>query len=329
MGKTFTVTFCETAENHVGQQQISEEGFSIDRGLDLGQLESIRDKLIERGAKNVELIDLKHFLLNEPYYNNASPAYILVVRNGLNELLDGEKASESMFKEHDELEKDSRYFDIRRNRVLNKLARHNVCFDDVEQSPDYENKKGTIVAFNKVPITSKLRCLIAEVLEFPEKAIKAEGNYYYDISKCGIGFHGDTERRLVVGARMGESLPLDYQWFYQCKPIGSRCRLILGDGDIYFMSDKAVGYDWKKRSMITLRHAAGCEKYLTIAPRSQPKAAQLGAGKEEDVTQVGNADVPQKIKNPKTGKHILIGKGVYQKLIKEGYVVVNGELIMP
>ena len=28
------------------------------------------------------------------------------------------------------------------------------------------------------------------------------------------------------------------------------------------MSDKAVGYDWKKSSIVTLRHAAGCDKYL-------------------------------------------------------------------
>ena len=27
------------------------------------------------------------------------------------------------------------------------------------------------------------------------------------------------------------------------------------------MSNKAVGYDWKKRSKLTLRHAAGCVKF--------------------------------------------------------------------
>jgi hypothetical protein len=30
------------------------------------------------------------------------------------------------------------------------------------------------------------------------------------------------------------------------------------------MSEKAVGFDWKKKKIPTLRHAAGCIKYLTI-----------------------------------------------------------------
>ena len=30
------------------------------------------------------------------------------------------------------------------------------------------------------------------------------------------------------------------------------------------MSEKATGNDWKKSSILTLRHAAGCQKYLTI-----------------------------------------------------------------
>jgi hypothetical protein len=31
---------------------------------------------------------------------------------------------------------------------------------------------------------------------------------------------------------------------------------------MYVMSEKAVGFDWKKRIVPTLRHAAGCDKYI-------------------------------------------------------------------
>ena len=37
-------------------------------------------------------------------------------------------------------------------------------------------------------------------------ALMAEGNYYFDTTKCGIGFHGDTERRKVVAVRTGNLL---------------------------------------------------------------------------------------------------------------------------
>jgi hypothetical protein len=57
---------------------------------------------------------------------------------------------------------------------------------------------------------------------------------------------------------------LQYQWFQQGKPIGERIEVILNNSDIYFMSDKAVGNDWKKRIIPTLRHAAGAKKYTTI-----------------------------------------------------------------
>jgi hypothetical protein len=33
---------------------------------------------------------------------------------------------------------------------------------------------------------------------------------------------------------------------------------------MYVMSYKAVGFDWKKKSIMTLRHAAGSDKFLVI-----------------------------------------------------------------
>ena len=88
-----------------------------------------------------------------------------------------------------------------------------------------------------------------------------EGNRYFS-EKCGIGFHGDTERRRVIGVRIGKSMPIHWCWYYQSKAIGKKLELILDNGDIYLMSEKAVGTDWKKRNIHTLRHAAGNTKYL-------------------------------------------------------------------
>ena len=33
-----------------------------------------------------------------------------------------------------------------------------------------------------------------------------EGNRYFDIKKCGIGWHGDSERKKVIGLRLGEKM---------------------------------------------------------------------------------------------------------------------------
>ena len=88
-----------------------------------------------------------------------------------------------------------------------------------------------------------------------------EGNYYYDSTRCGIGYHGDSERKLVIGVRLGKSLPLCYYWYLNNERIGPQKNIMLNNGDMYMMSEKATGNDWKNRSKLTLRHAAGCNKY--------------------------------------------------------------------
>ena len=44
--------------------------------------------------------------------------------------------------------------------------------------------------------------------------------------------------------------------------ISDAIKITLNDGDIYIMSEKAVGFDWKKSSIPTLRHATGCAKFV-------------------------------------------------------------------
>jgi hypothetical protein len=109
---------------------------------------------------------------------------------------------------------------------------------------------------------SRIREVISEWTE--DVPLNAEANYYYDVKKCGIGFHGDGERKKVVAFRMGVSMPLYYQWYQNSKPVGERFEIELNDGDMYIMSEKAVGFDWLKKKVATLRHATGCAKYTGV-----------------------------------------------------------------
>ena len=95
--------------------------------------------------------------------------------------------------------------------------------------------------------------------------LKGEGNYYYSIDNCGIGFHGDTERRKVIAVRLGtNSTPLHYQWYKNNETVGEQIIINVDGGDMYIMSEKAVGTDWKKKSIYTLRHATGSSKFTKI-----------------------------------------------------------------
>lgn len=96
---------------------------------------------------------------------------------------------------------------------------------------------------------------------------QAEGNFYQDggVKDTGVGYHGDAERRMVIAIRTGNNMmPLHYQWFFKSEPIGKNFSVDIAPGDLYVMSEKAVGTDWKKKSILTLRHASGAAKYVKL-----------------------------------------------------------------
>jgi hypothetical protein len=92
-------------------------------------------------------------------------------------------------------------------------------------------------------------------------------NYYDDTKTCYIGEHGDTERRKVIGVRVGETFPLHFRWYQRSAPISDFVSLELEEGDLYMMSEKAVGFDCKQRNARTLRGWSSC----SVSPSDEKK----------------------------------------------------------
>jgi len=263
-----TLTFGDMAENHVGMEQL---GKLVDKGegFQLTDLMQIKQNLENIGCV-CELIPLNLVPLSGEVVDQDSieSAHALIIRDGVSKILSecSDYTVTNIFEEQIQLDLDRKAYMY--GRVVDKHARWNLCFDDESRAPDYENGKGRIVGYDEVPITKKLYEQFGRI--FGEKAtnLKGEGNYYYDIRKCGIGFHGDSERRKVIGVRLGNnSLPLHYQWFKNGLPVGERIELEMNSGDIYVMSEKAVGTDWKRKKIYTLRHATGSKAFTTIKPK--------------------------------------------------------------
>lgn len=234
-----TLTFGDCAENHVGMQQIGtihDNGFTYDDLIDITKI-----------FKN------KEYKIYDLHTNEQPEAYLLVIKNAISN-------PDKLYNEMKNLNWDKKAF--MKGRVVNKHARYNLCFDNYEQEPDYENGKGRIVNINDTTYLNKLYKKISKNDNCNN--LKIEGNYYFDVNKCGIGYHGDTERRKVIGVRLGNSMPLVYQWYLRGEPVGDKIIIKLSHGDLYVMSEKAVGFDWKKRIIYTLRHSTGCKKYTNI-----------------------------------------------------------------
>ena len=248
--KVYTITYGDVAENHARMQKI---GTLADNGYSIETLEKIKATLDANGI-TTELINLN---------TNTNPEFeqarVLIIRNGVQHIL-GEFATTQIIAENDALTMDKHA--LMRGRVVNKHARWNLCFADEDQEPCYEDGKGRIVAWRHIPLMARIREVIAEWTN--DVLLNAEANYYYDISKCGIGYHGDAERRKVVAVRLGASMPLYYRWYQNSEPVGDPIELVLNDGDMYIMSEKAVGFDWLKKKIGTLRYATGCAKFTKV-----------------------------------------------------------------
>lgn len=283
-GSGFTSKDLEKIANHISSERkkLFIENLTEKK---IKNIDDIDDELcIDLG---VELLDLNKMSRNEIITDigdkdESEHATVLIVRNWV-------KDTESIYNECVQDEWDKKYLDpnkyreeiidgekVRvRGRVLNKHARSNICYvEDTEQSPDYLNGKGTIIDLCKkkhmMAEINKLKELNDVLSENDDKdkfqINVVEGNRYYDLKKTGIGFHGDTERSIVMCLTIGGGggYPMRWQWFKNGFPTGNCIDITLNDGDLYIMSEKSVGMDWKLRSKYTLRHSAGADKFTSL-----------------------------------------------------------------
>ena len=249
---TVTITYGERVENHARMEMIGKE---IKQGFSENNMDDIRDKLTN---KNIHFnhINLKDYA---PSNLNTEDASIIIIPDGIRQF--GLNPDEMLLEnlKYDWDKKAMMY-----QKVVNKHARWNVCISDYEQEPSYDLGKGRIINFTDLPITEKLRGILPIYFGSKAEKLNAEGNYYYNTKVCGIGWHGDGERKIVIAVRLGVTIPLKYNWWYKNEHIGDICELNLSHGDMYIMSEKASGNDWKKKNIPTLRHSAGCEDFTKL-----------------------------------------------------------------
>lgn len=267
---TYTITFGDIAENGIRMEQI---GTNTERGITVAELDTAARAFKEKGA-DVELIDITQAVtedeleeirstttikkpkLPKTMNDKSIEAKLLIVRNGADIIL-GDGGADKLLSEQVQIAYDRQK--IWYGKITNSLARHNVCFADYDQVINLEEKKGTVVDFRHLEGLSAFRAALSEYIPILEEVdLKGEGNHYYDTGKCGIGWHGDKERKIVVAVRLGESMSLHYHWYHNSKQVGTRVDVLLNHGDVYFMSEKAVGTDAGFKSKLTLRHGAGC-----------------------------------------------------------------------
>ena len=167
--RVITVTFGDSGENHVGNQQIGTK-VSVGEGFTFEDFKKVEKKCKKLKIK-CEIINLKS-LLKKEHFDKAeaenkviNDAYIILIYDAVT-TNPGEEADQ-IYEELMGFEWDTKYYDSRRKKVLNKHARSNLCFDQEDQEPDYEQGKGRIISWDRMPKLSKVKTYIAQL--FGEK----------------------------------------------------------------------------------------------------------------------------------------------------------------
>jgi len=277
-----SLTFSNRGENSVGMQII---GGPASQLVTMNMLEAAKlqweagngpDGVVNPGE--AELHDLSSML--DPQLcsqHDGVGAGVLVLRGFVQRLL-GEDAVDKVENElelqHQRGKIDSKA--LMRGAVKNKNARHNNVMAHFDQEPDHAQGKGTVVKMEDYPTINELSRNAAMWMQ-QDNPLICEQNRYYDVKPCGIGWHGDAEREIVLGARFGEAtknMPMMFQAFHRDSPIGPKTSIRLTRGDVYIMTSKAVGTDWRSSSKVTWRHAAGNPATCSYVKEKPVRAAK-------------------------------------------------------
>lgn len=334
----YAITFGETSILHVGGAELSSGRRS--RGFSVKELQAIAAR-INRGnpptqeapsgevVVHAEIVDLSVLLPETVRANNS--AAVLVIRNGVHYMKGDANA---LYAEQKNIPYDRLYFDARRQKTLNKRARFNVVFGDVGQTASADYRSYTVHAFDQLPHLNILRDTLPTYLGEDARALNAEGNHYY-ADGSGIGFHGDAERKIVVCVSLGRSTTLRYHWR---KPGGSDHESDVGPidiqvnhGDIYVMSEKATGYDWRMTSKYRVVHAAGAAQYITrkITQKSTNASAIAAGGasvvgvRDDDGQTNGPTTASRRVKHRLAGHEVTMSKVVKKGGKREGQLCVQ------
>ena len=262
--------------------------------LSFGQLRELAAR-IDLPGTSVELIDISAPLRNPPTFEawisalrarhkKKSPfkapdasslpeAGVLIIRNGVTVLSSKKKPSAQLYEEQMSQVRnyDGIYFD--KGKTLVKRAFKTMQFGSEARtaSPDYS--QATVTAFDAVPVLQKMGNLLQRLLGFDASSFSARSNRYHTDRlepaddggkmKCvsGMGWHGDERTDLPSQSAclcLGEPGILSFVWRFPGHTKNCPTSIVsfdVNDGDIYILSDKATGFDWRSRSLLRVVHS--------------------------------------------------------------------------
>ena len=257
-GMSLSLTFAETGESGPSLPKYGRPHHAAE-GLTLADLKQANKAFATAGYES-RFIDLREEAFGHLQGLAAADMppsdlqpHVLVVKDGLAHLLRDSPFSRTYLTSVLLQERPDDKSIGNEGQVNTKRARWNIGIGDAAVAPSsaVEEAKGQvrskIMSMHEAPwdVFEVLRRNLGGLFDAGKwEDLVAEANIYYNVQLCGIGFHGDTERRVVICARLMSDSPMKFAWFKDNKPVGDVVSVKVDSGDLYFMEDFAVGSEW-------------------------------------------------------------------------------------
>lgn len=138
-----------------------------------------------------------------------------------------------------------------RNKVVNRIGKYAITIDNFPEEPNYEQGQYRVISYDSLPKTNKLKNKLS--LVFNQDALECQGEYYCDQEKLKLKYQGSKVNNMMC-VHLGNSIQLSYKWFFANKPVSDDMKIILEHGDLYIMSEKATGHDYKLKKNPILKY---------------------------------------------------------------------------
>jgi len=256
----YSMVYCDCAFSQPGGHSVpvgkmAEEGFSaqyLRSACALLQQDGIDATIVDLVAEAVDKGTTSEWLCDL-----QGDTVVLVIRNGANALTNDPQMADKMLAEHQGLEYDTTTF--LRKKVCVARSRRNLHFADKGRPVDMANGQNTVVPWSSVPANAECHRVLTELLGTTDVK-SAVANYYPDPANCGIGWHGDAERRQTIMVRLGagsDVRPIYFLWCERGEGIAAPIAINLRHGDVMVPCAKAVGTDYRTQVRPTVRHGTG------------------------------------------------------------------------
>ena len=172
----------------------------------------------------------------------------------------------------------------RSGKVCDAHSRHLSYIGPEAQDADPQTGQQPVRTWAQLPASEAVRDYLHTILGDTECQVGCALKYP-DIFDCGIGWHGDAERRKSLVVRLGANSsrhPLWFRFFKSWDPVSPPIPVHLEHGDVAIACEVAVGTDWRSSSIPTVRHATGFIRFPTPPLEREKKKARAAKKRERE-----------------------------------------------